>query len=112
MKWVLEELLEKMNNTVKIVWVTLISAVLSACGQSGPLYMPGQATGVHKKDVFVLDDNPATQAKTPATKSKAPDTTKPAPKTSSTAPTPAASDSTSSSTEQQGVDLATAEGDQ
>ena len=43
-----------MEDRAKILGILLSAALLSACGQSGPLYMPGEATGVHKKDVFVL----------------------------------------------------------
>jgi len=60
---------------MKIGYVLLLSVLLSACGQTGPLYMPGTATGVHKKDEFVLGDSQSDQQKTPATMQK---TTKPA----------------------------------
>ncbi len=46
-----------MENKDKIVGMILSVILLSACGQSGPLYMPGEAIGVHKKDVFVLGND-------------------------------------------------------
>ncbi|MCD6046028.1 MAG: hypothetical protein K0R48_1191 [Gammaproteobacteria bacterium] len=64
-----------MRNDVKILSVLIISALLSACGQSGPLYMPGQATGVHKKDVFLLNSD---KTQTPAVKESTQDKAKPA----------------------------------
>ncbi len=41
-----------------IIMICAGSILLSACGQTGPLYMPGTATGVHKKDVFILGNKP------------------------------------------------------
>jgi predicted small lipoprotein YifL len=84
-KWVLEELLQKMGNKFKILGTLLSAALLSACGQSGPLYMPGEATGVHKKDVFVLG-NDQSKPQTPATQKNTQDKTKP--KANTTTPPP------------------------
>jgi predicted small lipoprotein YifL len=97
MKWVLEELLQKMSNGVKISTVLMISALLAACGQSGPLYMPGQATGVHKKDVFLLNSD-GTEVQTSTVKDnaqdKTQDKTKPAANAPQTTSTPTAAETT------------------
>jgi predicted small lipoprotein YifL len=74
-----------MGNKVKILGVLLSAALLSACGQSGPLYMPGEATGVHKKDVFVLG-NDQSKPQTPATQKNTQDKTKPEVSTTTTPP--------------------------
>ncbi len=60
---------------MKIGYALLLSVLLSACGQTGPLYMPGTATGVHKKDEFVLGNSQSDQQKAASTMQK---TTKPA----------------------------------
>ncbi len=57
-----------MENRVRILMLLMSGIMLSACGQSGPLYRPGQATGAHKKDVFVLgDDQSKPKSKSAAT---------------------------------------------
>lgn len=70
----------------------LLSILLSACGQTGPLYMPGTATGVHKKDEFVLGDHQQESKKAPVAKN----TTKPAAET--TQPTATTNSDTSVAT--------------
>lgn len=55
---------------MKIGYALLLSVLLSACGQTGQLYMPGTATGVHKKDEFVLDNSQSDQQKAPTTMQK------------------------------------------
>ncbi len=104
MKWVLEELLQKMGNGVKISSMLIIGTLLVACGQSGPLYMPGQATGVHKKDVFLLNSD-GTEVQTSATKDNTQDKTKPAANAAQTTPTPAAVDTTPATTTEKGTAL-------
>ena len=74
-----------MENRVKILGVLLSATLLSACGQSGPLYMPGEATGVHKKDVFVLGNNQS-KPQIPATQKNTQDKTKPETNTTTTPP--------------------------
>jgi predicted small lipoprotein YifL len=74
-----------MENRAKILGILLSAALLSACGQSGPLYMPGEATGVHKKDVFVLGDNQS-KPQTPVTQKNTQDKTKPEADTTTTPP--------------------------
>ncbi len=79
-----------MENRVKILGSLLSVALLSACGQSGPLYMPGQATGVHKKDVFVLGGDQS-KPQTPVTQKNTQEKTKPE---ASTTTAPPVSDTT------------------
>lgn len=62
---------------MKVLCALVFCFLLSACGQTGPLYMPGKATGVHKKDEFVLGNNQDKQKETPAAKSGDKNTTKP-----------------------------------
>lgn len=70
---------------MKIGYAFLLVIFLSACGQTGPLYMPGTATGVHKKDEFVLGNSQQNQKKPAATKNTTPPaastTTPPKPET-------------------------------
>ena len=74
-----------MENRVKILGSLLSVALLSACGQSGPLYMPGLATGVHKKDVFVLGGDQS-KPQTPVTQKNTQEKTKPEAETTTTPP--------------------------
>lgn len=75
-----------MGHGAKILGVVVMGvALLSACGQSGPLYMPGEATGVHKKDVFVLNTDQS-KPQTPPAKEHITDKTKPAANTATQTP--------------------------
>jgi predicted small lipoprotein YifL len=47
-----------MKRIESIVMLCASSILLSACGQTGPLYMPGTASGIHKKDEFILGNKP------------------------------------------------------
>lgn len=59
-----------MRNEIKISSALLFTALLAGCGQSGPLYMPGHATGIHKKDEFIFggDQNSSKKPAPAATK--------------------------------------------
>lgn len=62
---------------MKIVCLFLLSLLLFACGQTGPLYMPGKATGIHKKDQFILSDSQKTNGTSPSVADTADDSTAP-----------------------------------
>lgn len=101
-----------MGHGAKILGVLMSVALLSACGQSGPLYMPGQATGVHKKDVFVLN-NDQSKPQTSAAKENTADKTKPAANTATTTTQTIAAPPVSDTTiPGQGMTLPEAEADQ
>ena len=56
-----------MKKIVILIILFLPYALLVGCGQDGPLYLPGQAKGIHKKDEFLLypsqDDKQDTTSK-------------------------------------------------
>lgn len=86
-----------MSNEINLSSLLLLSVLLSACGQSGPLYMPGHATGVHKKDVFLLNSD-GTEVATPAAKDNTQSKTQPAANTAQINSTPAATNTTTQET--------------
>ena len=62
---------------MKIACLFLLSVLLSACGQTGPLYMPGKATGVHKKDQFILGNSQKPNTTSPGVADTADNSTAP-----------------------------------
>lgn len=62
---------------MKIACLLLWIVLLSACGQTGPLYMPGKATGIHKKDQFILGNSQKANTTSPNVVDTADDSTAP-----------------------------------